>query len=265
MWKNKELVEFYEHEFDFDHQFKDSYDDWLKAFENAVRKRAVDGCFIGLSSGYDSGSLSFEMFRRGIKFKAYVVRNNENQIVINNRIELFSDHVPIQEAKMDEDLWQGYYDFLKGKINDVALKDKASMGVAYMFETAKGEGRKVCISGQGGDEIISDYALYPMQSTFKGKFPEKLTEWPNFKEGMNREYLNELEEIAALYGIEVRYPFLDTDLVQEYLWLTADLKNKNYKAPLREYLIKNNVPFAQRTTPSYNPITNPKLVEREGK
>jgi asparagine synthetase B (glutamine-hydrolysing) len=251
MWKNKEIAEFYKYGFDFDHQHKNKYDDWLKAFEKAVKKRVIDGCFIGLSSGYDSGSLTKEMVKQMVDFKAYTMFNNENELVINQRLQYITNY---QVSKMSQELWQKYYDFLKGKINDKAMADIASMGVAYMFETAKDEGRKVCISGQGGDEIISDYALYPGQSTFKGRFPEKLYEWENFRGNMQMEYLNELEEIAEIYGIEVRYPFLDVDLVQEYLWLTADLKNKHYKSPLREYLIRNKVPFDEGVKRGFNPI-----------
>lgn len=251
MWKNKELEEFYKFKFDFSNQYKDTYDDWLKAFENAVKKRAVDGCFIGMSSGYDSGVLTKELTKQGVDFKTYVMYNHEKKEIIDERLKYIKNY---QIVHMDEDLWQGYYDFLKGKINDIALKDKASMGVAYMFETAKEEGRKVCISGQAGDEINSDYALFPNQSHFKGVWPDKLYEWPNFREGMNREYLNEIEEIAELYGIEVRYPFLDMDLVQEFLWLKPELKNKNYKAPLFEYLIRNNVPFEENVKRGFQPI-----------
>ena len=251
MWKNKELIEFYGHKFDFESQNKTSYDDWLKAFENSIKKRAVDGCFIGLSSGYDSGAITKELCNQGVKFKAYAIYNNENEDVLNKRLEYIDN---CQVCAMDDDLWQGYYDFLKGKINDVALKDKASMGVAYMFETARQEGRTVCISGQGGDEIVSDYSLFPLQSHFKGKYPEKLYEWPNFRGHMQMEYLNELEEIAQVYGVEVRYPFLDTDLIQEFLWLTPELKNKNYKAPLFEYLTRNNVPFDKGVKKGFRPI-----------
>jgi len=251
MWKNKELEQFYKFKFDFDNQHKDTYDDWLKVFENAVKKRTIDGCFIGLSSGYDSGAITKELTKLGTKFKAYVIYNHEHKEVLDERLKHIENY---QICRMDEDLWQGYYDFLKGKINETALKDKASMGVAYMFETAKEEGRKVCISGQGGDEIISDYALFPMQSTFKGKFPDELEEWPNFRGHMQMEYLNELEEIAELYRIEVRYPFLDVDLVQEFLWLKPELKNKFYKAPIREYLIRNNVPFEENVKRGFQPI-----------
>jgi asparagine synthetase B (glutamine-hydrolysing) len=255
MWKNKELIEFYNHKFDFDNQAKDTYEDWMKAFDESVRKRAVDGCFIGLSSGYDSGAVAFEMFRQGVKFKAFSVRNNENEEIINKRIDLFSDHIPIHDSsRMDKPIFDRHYNFLKGKINKVALRDNASMGVSAMFEAAAASGNKVCISGQGGDEIHSDYSLFPKQSHFKGKWPDKLYEWPNFRGYMQKEYLNELEDIAAVYGIEMRYPFLDIKLVQEFLWLSAELKNRNYKAPIREYLIRYNVPFDENVKRGFNPI-----------
>ncbi len=251
MWKNSELTEFYNHKFDFDNQFKDTYDDWLKAFELSVKKRAVNGCFMGLSSGYDSGVLSKELMKQGIKFKAYTIFNNENSDIIKERLKYCYEG---EIAKMDKKLWQEYYEFLKGKINETAMKDIASMGVAYMFDTAKRQGHTVYLSGQGGDEIISDYALYPNQSTFKGKYPEKLYEWSNFRGNMQMEYLNEIEDIARLYEIEVRYPFLDINLVQEFLWLKPGLKNERYKAPLYEYLIKNNVPFDENVKKGFRPI-----------
>ena len=251
MWKNKELQTFYEHQFDFSNQHKTYYTDWLKAYENAVKKRAVDGCFMCLSSGYDSGSLATELTKNDVKFKVYTIYHNENKDVLDARLKAIKDYTV---AEMSPELWKQYYDFLKGKINDVALADHASMGVALSFDTAKKEGKTVFLSGQGGDEIISDYALYPAQSTFKGVWPENLYEWNNFREGKNREYLNEIEEIADIYGIEVRYPYLDVDLVQEYLWLSADLKNKNYKAPLFEYLTLNNVPFEKNVKRGFNPI-----------
>jgi len=249
--ENLDLKEFYEHDFDFNNQWKNYYTDWLFAFKRAIMRRAEDNCFIGLSSGYDSGAVTKEMTIQKINFKAYVMYNHENVDVIDKRLEYIPEY---KKCVMSDSLWKSYYDFLNGKINDVALADKASMGVAYMFETARDEKRTVCISGQGADEIISDYALFPKQSTFKGKFPKKLYEWPNFKEHMQREYTNEIEEIAALYDIDVRYPFLDVDLVQEFLWLDVKLKNKNYKAPLYEYLKEHYVPFEENVKRGFRPI-----------
>lgn len=249
---NKDIKEFYNFKFDFDNQHKTTYEDWLVAFKNAIKKRGVDGCFIGLSSGYDSGAITKELLDQGVNFKAYAIFNNENSEILAGRLSYIPNY---KVAEMDKKLWLSYFNFLNGKINETAMKDIASMGVAYMFDSAKKEGRTICISGQGGDEIISDYALFPKQSTFKGKFPDKLFEWKNFRKGMQEEYLNELEEIAAIYGIEVRYPFLDVDLVQEFLWLTPELKNKNYKAPIFEYLTKNNVPFDKEVKRGFRPVS----------
>src|SRR3990167_1864647 len=216
----EDIKEFYLHEFDFDNQHKTTYDDWLEAFRLAIKKRAVPDCFIGLSSGYDSGAMSKELLKQGIPFKAYVMYNNENKEVLDKRLQYIPE---FQIGEMNRELWQKYYDFLNGKINKKAQADKASMCVAYMFDVARNEGRKISHSRQAGDEINSDYALFPKQSTFKGKYPDKLYEWPNFRNNMQREYLSELEEIAALYDIEVRYPFIDINLVQEFLWLSPEL------------------------------------------
>ena len=51
------------------------------------------------------------------------------------------------------------------------------------------------------------------------------------------------EYVCGAYGVEGRYPFLDKDLVQEFLYLSSDLKNKSYKSPLSNYLKKYNYPY----------------------
>jgi len=256
MWKSLELNNFYNYKFDFDNQLNDSYDDWLRAFEIAVERRATTRCFMGLSSGYDSGVISKELTKQGTELKAYAFMKNEKREVINERLKYVYDGV---ELKMNQELWSYYYGKLKG-CSDKILADIASPGLAFMFNKASKEGRSVFIAGQGADEIISDYSLFPRQSTFKGKFPDKLTEWENFREGLQREYLTGIEEIAEIFDVDVRYPFLDTDLVQEFLWLTPELKNRNYKAPLFEYLTRNNVPFDKEVKRGFRPFRPQALV-----
>jgi len=257
MWTNKELHKFYNHKFDFNNQHKDNYDDWLKAFENSVKKRAVNNCFMGMSSGYDSGALSNELLKQGINFKAFTNFNNENEFILKERLIGIPE---CEEIKMGAKLYSKYRGFLEGKVNNETIKDTASMGVAYIFEMAKNKGRTIFLSGQGSDEIYSDYSLFPRQSTFKGKYPDKLYEWSNFRGYLQLIYLTGLEEIASIYGIEIRYPFLDIDVIQEFLWLKVELKNKNYKAPLFEYLIKNNVPFDKEVKRGFRPIYGKSLV-----
>jgi asparagine synthetase B (glutamine-hydrolysing) len=67
--------------------------------------------------------------------------------------------------------------------------------------------------------------------------------WPNFFASSQEAFLVKEEYIAGAFGLETRYPFLDKDVVQEFLWLDSDLKNKHYKSVLHNYLSNNNFPF----------------------
>eukprot|EP00406_Dinophysis_acuminata_P020944 CAMPEP_0179346330 /NCGR_PEP_ID=MMETSP0797-20121207/72514_1 /TAXON_ID=47934 /ORGANISM="Dinophysis acuminata, Strain DAEP01" /LENGTH=68 /DNA_ID=CAMNT_0021060867 /DNA_START=66 /DNA_END=269 /DNA_ORIENTATION=- len=53
------------------------------------------------------------------------------------------------------------------------------------------------------------------------------------------------ETIAGAYGIETRYPFLDREVVQEYLALAAHVKNSAYKRPIRDFLEGHDYPFEE--------------------
>jgi asparagine synthase (glutamine-hydrolysing) len=248
----KELFRHNYHEWDFT-QHKDSYDDWIKAFEKAVQKRATPRCFIGLSSGYDSGAISYALMKQNEDFKAFSILNNENVNVIMKRAKYCYEFDKI-EVK-DDDLLRDVEDIEYIRACEKSVKeDTASLGLAAICKQAKREGRKVYLSGQGADEIIGDYKLYPKQSAFKGVFPEELKEWESFSGGLQRDYIHKEEHVAGAYSIETRYPFLDTDVVQEFLWLKPELKNRNYKAPIYEYLMRNNVTFDEKVKRGFNPL-----------
>ncbi len=266
-FKSKELNTFLNHEFDFNNQHKETYSDWLKAFSKAVGDRAEDDCIIGLSSGYDSGALMNELNKQKISYTAYVIPANENKDIINERLKLVIDDNDYEMDDLTPALFDTYKTFLGENIENSKyiihydgietgmriLDDRASMGGAFMCDEASRAGKELYISTQGADEILSDYSLLPSQSTYKGVFPEDLKEWDNFKKGCNYSYMMKEERVAGAFGIEVKYPFLDIDLVQEFLWLTANLKNKNYKAPLFEYLTSNKIPFERDVKRGFTP------------
>lgn len=240
---------------DFGHQVTDSYDSWIEAFDAAVRKRAVPGCFLGFSSGYDSGAIACAMLKAGVPFKAFVFRGKEDKKVLEARLALlpryewFEPELAVKShmAKLyggaDNEKYTIYYD---GKETSMRLLDDGGMyGVATYSKLASDEGRKVALSGQGADEILSDYSLYPGQSELKGRFPAKLSKWRNFDRGCQESYLLKEEYAGGAFSIETRYPFLDRDLVQRFLDLTPAAKNRYYKAPLREYLVRNRFPFKE--------------------
>jgi asparagine synthetase B (glutamine-hydrolysing) len=232
-------------------QTKDTYDDWIKAFERAVAKRARPGCFLGLSSGYDSGAIACALVVQRIPFKAYIFAGNENADVLRFRQALV-DHecfvpdrtlLPWLRENIDN---EPYTIVCDGAVTSMkVLDDGATLGVATIARLAAAEGRRVSLSGQGADEVMSDYSPWPAQSELKGTFPNELRLWTNFNYGCQESYLIKEEYAAGAFGIENRYPYLDVRVIQEFLWLSAKSKNRHYKAPLREYLLRHDFPFEE--------------------
>jgi asparagine synthetase B (glutamine-hydrolysing) len=243
-------------------QYKNNVDDWISKFDRAIEKRtkfsADKKFFIGLSSGYDSGIISCALNKTGIDYKAYSVAASENIDIIKQRFNLIKNKELINLKKSEFDYQSANLfgikceDFTSQDLGINIRSDKACYGLAHICTLAQRDSRKIYISGQGADEIISDYGMNGNKiyghSTFGGVFPSDLRSvfpWKNFFKGTQELYISKEEYVAGSFGIESRYPFLDLDLVQEYLNLSTDVKNKKYKHVIHEYLLRNNFPFEQ--------------------
>ena len=241
-------------------QHKTNFDGWIEAFSKSISKRIANtdyGMFCGMSSGYDSGAIACELEKQRAKFKAYSIVNNENTDVLTARLKKISTTEAFELRGEEFQVWKselksncenfGYNDHLMSY--DIK-KDQASMGLSAICSRARKEGRRIYFSGQGADEIISDYGFGGKKiykhSEFGGLFPANLNgffPWHSFYDGTQIQYLNKEEYVAGHFGIETRYPFLDRQLVQEFLWLSHDLKNSKYKSALDEYLLINEFPY----------------------
>jgi asparagine synthetase B (glutamine-hydrolysing) len=246
----KEIIIHPYHQWDFT-QFKDNYDDCLVALVNAVRKRYKPGCFIGLSSGHDSGTIASIL--KGKDFKCYTIIASEDRNVINERAKLVPTEIiedfdiRLEEEHLnqaEEFLYKINYD--SGFYGESYKKDYASKALSHICRKANSEDRKVYLSGMGADELVADYSAIPNQSEFKGKFPDELKEWKNFYDNCMYSYLGKEECVGGSWNIETRYPFLDKDFVQEFLWLKPELKNAKYKSVITEYLERSGFPFHRK-------------------
>lgn len=257
------------YEFDLK-QFKDNYHDWNLAFERAIYKRYIDSTqkvFIGLSSGYDSGAISCALNKQNVDYHAYSTIGRENLSLLKKRHSL----LPIRSKGIiydptDDDykrvnnfivqnVEEFYYEHWSSSsnYNERALSvrnDHGSNGLSYVCEQAKSNNRKIYLSGQGADEIFADYGFNGQKkaphSNFGGLYPDDLSSifpWPSFYGSSQLSYLMKEEHISGAYGLEGRYPYLDRDVVQEFLYLTPRLKNSNYKSVLHNYMKENNYPF----------------------
>lgn len=248
-------------------QHKTNFDDWTIAFENSIRKRTEgnrEKIFIGLSSGYDSGAIACELKKQNVYYHSITVLGREDMSVVDRRVSdnytylaRNSNDMERVHSKILNDVEPYKYTICSSSsdYNEFNLNlqdDSGSNGLSLICEFAKNNGMKIYLSGCGADEIFSDYGfggqkIYP-HSNFGGLFPEDLSAifpWNSFYGSSMESYLAKEEYVSGAYGIEGRYPFLDKDVVQEFLWLTHNLKNSAYKSVLDNYLKKNNYPLLE--------------------
>jgi asparagine synthase (glutamine-hydrolysing) len=259
--------------FDFDphHQEKDRFDDWMFAFRHSVHKRAVSNVrekiFIGLSSGYDSGAIACELVAQQVPFKAYSLIGRENREVLAQRHARIQPLAQVELLPDDPASRRQAHEFIMAHVepfhyricsnssdynefNTDLREDHGATSLSMVAACAQRDDRKIYLSGQGADEIFADYGfnghkIYP-HSNFGGLFPKDLGSifpWPSFYESSMLSYLAKEEYVAGAYGLETRYPFLDPVVVQEFLWLRHELKNKWYKSVLHYYLTTHSFPM----------------------
>jgi asparagine synthetase B (glutamine-hydrolysing) len=141
----------------------------------------------------------------------------------------------------------------------ILTDDNGAIGMSHICARGKREGQLIYLSGSGADEIFSDYGFGGIKhfrhSTIGGLFPEDLElvfPWKNFFDNTQRAYLMKEEHVSGSYGVEGRYPFLDRDVVQEFLWLKPELKNGKYKSVLHHYMAKYDYPFDNAQKVGFN-------------
>lgn len=263
---NSYLLKYIDSVYKFDlNQHKTNFDDWTHAFEQSIYKRTHgvrERLFIGLSSGYDSGSIACELDRQGVDYHAFTVVGKERMDIVEQRKRAHHTYIyPNQEiySRAHQYIIDNVENFKyticssSSDYNEFHLAlydDSGSNGLSMVCEHAIDAGIKIYLSGMGADELFSDYGfgghkIYP-HSNFGGLFPKDLSTifpWNSFYGSSMESYLAKEEYVSGAYGIEGRYPFLDKMVVQEFLWLSADLKNSAYKSVLDNYLRTNNYPY----------------------
>lgn len=259
-------------------QYKNSFDDWNVKFHQSIEKRfnvIKHDIILPLSSGHDSGAIACALKLLGIDFYSYSFFNNENKKILSKRLFYRLLHSPFK-TRFKKDLNDlkiniRLSDHLKFQVDNFfygdtldnleidGKREKGAIGLTFILEKAKklNKNIKIVASGQGGDEIYSCNQNYTFGLPNPSKFDsdlKKIFPWQNFYLGSQVSYLSKEEAIGGSFGLETRYPFLDKALVQEYLNLTPDLKNKYYKSPITNYLSINEYPFVSGDTKlGFNP------------
>lgn len=255
--------------YNFDlNQIKINYDDYCSALENAILKRYPEKTIplISLSSGHDSGVIVACLHKYKKNFIAISINKNENNEVLQARKQLLKDKMIFIELDENEKKsWKEYlykncepfnWDWTyhpKMKNYKPNGFDMGSMlGKCKILNIAKKNDNttNIMYSGIGADEVMALNSYYSQGYGNVDFFPNNLNNvfpWANFFNGSMENYLKGDEYVGGCFSFETRYPFCDTHLIQEFLWLNSDLKNNYngclYKPALTYYLQKENFPY----------------------
>lgn len=255
--------------FDFQSQTTTTFDLWNEAFAQALRKRTLGGrhsAFVGFSSGHDSGLIAAELIESGIDFHTYTMPYLEDAAILDARFQRIQESgvsydilvpTPDEIKFMTQYVWDqcdpfqmiNYDSDFQNFPNPDMRVVPGYIASAMIHHKARKAGRLISLSGQGVDEIYADYFnphSNPAMSELKGNWKGITGPWKNFFGGWNRVFIGSGERIAGLFGIETRYPFLDFNVVQQFLNLHPQLKGQYYKAPLTNRLRQLKFPYHER-------------------
>ena len=243
-------------------QKKPTYEDWKSAFIRSIQKRTKNlnhNLLLPLSSGYDSGLIACALNQLGVDYVSYSIRGSENNLVLDQRMSAninsskeIINSIPQERISEIKGIFRSHVQhFFYGpnplEITHDGFEDPGAVGLYHILDECKKKHEiKIVLSGQGADEIMSNIQTYGFRTRNPENFDldlEKIFPWGNFYFGSQWSYLMKEECVAGSLGIETRYPFLDRDLVQEYLWLLPELKNREYKAPIASFLDDFSYPY----------------------
>ncbi len=253
--------------YDFNlNQHKNNYDDFNEKLEQAILKRYPEQIkpVISLSSGLDSGTICCVLDKYGKDFTAISIPKNENINVLKLRKKKLGDRMKFinltdqdkkfYKKKLISNCEKFYWDWTYNpKVNCICdgFGMGSMLGKSKIIEQAKKENISILYSGIGADEVMTTGKYYSHGVGSPKFFPRELDSifpWTNFFRGSMENYLKGDEYVGGCFGFETRYPFCDRDLVQEFLWLKPDLKNRYRKHDLKpaliQYLEKEKFPFA---------------------
>jgi len=245
----KEIVQW-----DFEPRYN-TFDHWIKSFKDSIKKRSQTDkkIFVPLSAGHDSGLIVSELLNQNIDFRSYTFKGVEDKQILESRLNLIDNHQIVDPKQNFISNFAEYYHKIENYYAHhyngeryMDIYDAYSCFAIYLINRhARENGYLVALSGHGADEIFSDYSTQTI-SALRGNYKGVRSKWPNFDSGYGRNIINMFERVGGACSVEVRYPFLDKHVVQNFLWLSDDLKNKEYKQCLSHLLRVNKFPYIQK-------------------
>jgi asparagine synthase (glutamine-hydrolysing) len=191
--------------------------------EKSVKKCCEKEVASVYSSGIDSAVITF-LASEYCKVAAYTVGAKESEDIKCSAKSREDASFKINLIEIDE---SSVEEILPDLVRLVGLPDplKVSVGVPLYFAAreAKKDGLSIMLSGQGGDELFGGYNRY-LAHAANGDY-ERLK--AAMQKDVDTAYADNLDRDIAIckeFGLDLRFPFMDSDFGKYAANIPADLK-----------------------------------------
>jgi asparagine synthetase B (glutamine-hydrolysing) len=236
-------------------QYRTNWDRVFETYEHVIRMNHHAGSLYTLSSGIDSGVIDCALHNQNIEHHVCHIMTaiEEDREILNQRLRLNDKkHVHLIRATENSENparepyfeWCMMRDGFTPSPNQLIFADSHEL---MYNKICKPLGLYSVVQGQGGDNLFADHGFRGRRarpiSLFGGVFPANLEEVWSEAFGIGRDVRERLDVLWGIHGIDISYPLLDQDLIQDFLNTSRELKNSRYKNWESQYMADSNYPY----------------------
>lgn len=210
--------------------------------ESAVLKRVcyLDEIAVIFSGGIDSTILVFILYEisksRSFDIKLYTVGSEKSlDVKFAHKLAEYLD-LPLKVQDVTAEIVKENLDSVKDAIcDDNIMKLGVGMTIYLASKMIHDDGIRVAFSGQGADELFAGYNRY-LKSFSSGGLEDEL----RYDIGnMYHVNLERDDAVSMVNGVELRVPFLDKELVEFSLNVSADYKISGVDDNIRKNILRD--------------------------
>jgi len=220
------------------HEFGEALEVYEAALREAVQKRIPDLEQVGLifSGGVDSALIAVVAEDLGANMTCYTAGiRNADDIGFAKQAAAEVD-IPIQVNELDD---QTLLDFIVKAIASIEDRSLGQVEVAIPImasvELAYQDNQIVLLTGQGTDELFGGYPWYHRIVEVEGYGEFEFRMWDDLKQ-LYKETLEREDKITMAYGIELRVPYLDPQVIKVAFDIDPHLKLRSAKDTTGKYI-----------------------------
>ena len=220
------------------HEFAEALEAYKVVLTEAVQKRIPELERVGMvfSGGVDSTLIAAMAKQLGANMTCYTAGVKDSPDIIFAKEAASQIGIPIRINELDD---QTLLEFTVKAILSMEDRSLGQVEVAIPIiasvDLAHQDGQIVLLTGQGADELFGGYSWYQRIIEQEGYDEFEFRMWDDLNQ-LYKETLEREDKITMAYGIELRVPFLDPQLIEAALTIDPHLKIRSPEDTLGKYI-----------------------------